>query len=188
MYFSWPLHELAIKTLLLDKSVSHTLIWECEYFWHLDISSSYIPMMTAFFIQLTAIPLHHTPAFQHAGTERYPSVHLKGYRLRRAAIISSHINKGEWGLFDWTVTQANHQRPHLATHSLFWTDAHPLYLTSSLEFWPKRPVCLAADCWGPVSLDSFLAGVLRFFRIRHLPLSVVYLWFDLCRMLAERLM
>lgn len=101
LYFWWPSHILVIK----NPTFVHTVICH-NYFWHLDISSSYIPMMTDLF-NLTAIALHCTLSFQHAGTERYPSVHLKGYRLRLAAIINSHINKGDWELFDCTATQTS---------------------------------------------------------------------------------
>lgn len=77
-----------------------------------------------------------------------------------------------------------HPSPHLAAHSPVEAEVHPTYPTPSLVFWPKRLTRLAAECRSPISLA---AGVLRFF-FKLEQLSVVYLWFDLCLLLAERLM
>lgn len=179
--------NLLLKLWYSAKLVSHTIF--CHNYsltsWHLIILYPYDDG----YYKLTAVPLHCTLAFQYAGAEQCPSVYMKGCTLRCAAIISCYINKGDWGLFDWTVTQAG-IKGHIwpPTRCSEQMLIHPLCRTSSLVFRPKRPVCLTAECRGPVGLANLLAGVLGFSRIRHPPASVEYLWFDLCRVLAEGLM
>ncbi len=166
--------------------VSHT-VTSHNYFWHLDISSSYIPMMTDFSYDwqpylctahwsFNVLVLSDAPVFIWKATDW-------GELLSLAVILIKGTGNCLIGLWHRQPSKATSGHPLIVLNRCSFTLPNIFISvltqkTSLSSRWMQRPrEPWQSPCWSP-----------QVFRISHLHLSVVCLWFDLCRVLAERLM